>query len=192
MSFVDPLTCGFFKVAVFKLILRYNTRDNRMSTQSNLVKSESYNEMCLKLTAMFPDFVLTKDQLVKSLAKIKILFANLAKTGKKLEVMTAFDDFEWLNLQSKSDHSLKDCQGCLKSFREFLRMFPINKKKNRAFFKKAQLAGLFDEVIETEEQQHQVSSFSKIEESLLKKAKDDIEEQWTETSVIRFTVFTYF
>ena len=191
MSFTDPLTCGFFKVAVFKLILRYNPRDNR-KIQSNLAKSESYNEMFVKLTAMFPDFEFTKDQLIKSSAKIKLLFSNLAKTGKKLEVMTEFDDFVWLNLQSKSGHSLYDCKGCLKSYRKFLCLFPINKKKNKAFLKKANLAGLFDEVVvEPEEaEEEEVLRISKEEESILKKAKNDIERQWTETSVIRFTVFS--
>ena len=184
MSFADPLTCGFFKVAVFKLIGRYNPGDNR-KTQSNLVKSESYNEMFVKLTAMFPDFKFTKDQLVKSSAKIKLLFSNLAKTGKKLDIMTEFDDFGWLNLQSKSDHSLNDCKGCLKSHRKFLRLFPIN-KRNKAYLKKANLAGLFDEVVVEPEE---VLKISKIEENILKKAKGDIERQWTETSVIRFIVF---
>ena len=132
MSFADPLTCGFFKVAVFKLIGRNNPGDYK-KTESNLVKSESYNEMFVKLTQQFK---FTKDQLVKSSAKMKLLFSNLAKTGKNLDIMTEFDDFGCLNLQIKSNHSLNDCKGCLKSHRKFLRLFPIN-KRNKAYLKKS-------------------------------------------------------
>ena len=191
MSLLDPLCCGFAKVAVIKMTLRFGFGDNRMKRE-NKAKSECYKDNYSVLKTMFPhcsfeDYQLNK--FIKNCLKLRILHGNILKLDweKKL-IMVTFDPFNFSKLENKKEHTLFNCNGCLKYFKKSLSHFPIN-KSSAHYLKKAKEAGLFEEGVEDvaivdDDKDEDVSQNAR--RKILKGAKESIEEQWKETTVIRF------
>ena len=180
MSLLDPLSCGFLKVAVYEIITTHSKR----VIQSKREKSEDYDEMYHSMKELFISFDFDgfgKDKFVKICGKLKQLFANLFKDGleKKMKVMMTFGSHNWVKLDQKEreSHRLFDCNQCLKKYRIPLSYFPIN-KANRAFKKRAVEAGLF-EVVDGSESEEEVVN-KNIQENILRQAKKDIEKQWAQ------------
>ena len=149
MSIVDPLNCGFGKVAVY----------NILSSKLNLdvVDGEKHNEYRARLlktkndeyTTYFcniPSFNVEYRQFTCNFPKITDNIKSLEKMYKdvKKEILETFSKTVWsdLSFEDKCTHSLMHCDDCTKktNYRKVLAKFPIRDKKLQ---QKAAKSGLY-------------------------------------------------
>lgn len=128
----NPLTCGFFKVKVYELMLRdcKILGKNDCDTKG---KSEVFMEHCREIKEFFIEgrFDFDENQ-YKTIGPVisdifKLLTRNAAE--KKRVILRNFNRESWekLALEERRKHSLFDCKGCRgnQNFKHGLSMFPI-------------------------------------------------------------------
>ena len=204
MSILDPLCCGFVKVGVYELV---------KSDIPVKEKFEKFLEGFPKIKVNFSTFRKRYNQIkenIESLGKTNV--------DGKFDVLFTFSSFHWSNLPDKEKlhhGTVTDCMGCLhnEKYRVQLANFPI-RKKNFVFLKKAEQVGLFktknQRIMEEAKKdlgalnvkykgQFAVSfqtALKKLNSSqekarkaeIIRRAKTSIEDQWKDTTVLRYLV----
>ena len=154
MSIIDPLTCGFAKIAAFNILqdqcgIRNENNESKKIFKTRLLKlqhqkylqyfdesKENYNVEYKIFIENFPSIV------------IQIRHLNKRYSDTKEELLDTFSKSNWddLGVNKKSKHSFVDCKGCFKDkeLKKCLAKFPIKKGKNK---NKALQAGLYKEQI---------------------------------------------
>lgn len=150
MSLVDPLSCGFGKIAVFQILTAQNDTKKLQSENENEYKSRILKGQFTKYVEMFDGyekFDVTYKQFTNNFPKILPLirhFRNKTQLPTKDLIVRTFAQENWKKLSEKQKalHSLSDCKGCLKSpeLKSILAQFPIKTLPHKI---KAKKAGLF-------------------------------------------------
>lgn len=210
-SIIDPLCCGFAKIAILEIS---TTTGVNLKQKSVKEVSGEFEKQFKKFKELFP-FEVHYEWYRRNVQRIKDSIQLLGKksTPNKLKVLSCFSIDEWKKVVRKERHSLFNCEECLRSdkLRPSLSLFPINKKDMKGK-KRAEEAGLFrppiqvkvvealDRLNEEFKSQNYTKSFEEAafdlkrklkrqeERVLLKKTKKNIESQWRETSVLRYQV----
>ena len=148
-TIIDPLCCGFAKVAMFEL---------RKDYSSDVNKSSSVTDLSVSLDLQFQhfnrefNFDLTYEWYRRNVPKIREMVQTLGKNNKdmKTKILDCFPLTNWAK-ESKKKHNLFDCKECLRSdkLRPILSLFPI-KNKDRKALKRASEGGFFRPPIESE------------------------------------------
>ena len=124
MSVIDPLSCGFVKVAAYSVLSqRYNVKkspdESKKDCKSRLlqVQFQKYNEYFQ--IDQYTDLGVTYKQFVNNFPKIICTIKNINKRNNSLktELLDVFSLQNWssLNEDKKLQHSLTNCQGCFKN-----------------------------------------------------------------------------
>jgi len=118
VSILDPQTCCFLKVLCYEFDLN----------------AVSLGERVLCINARFNCSV-NKDIVRRNFPKIKGLFQKLSKDkqrkqGIKEEIISTFSSESWHKLENKINHTLTNCQGCIKDFSRLQSEFPVKLIKN--------------------------------------------------------------
>jgi len=209
MSITNPVSCGFVKVAIYELLIRDHSR-LKNNTETSLV----YHEHLDFLKATFPFVDLTYEQYKKQCSKVKESIFSLGKNSgdQKQNLITVFNLQHWQDCKQKNKHSLKVCKGCLHNevLRIALQAIPV---KDKCAKRKATEEGLYlprkkylEEVtiekvkeINQEFKDKYSTNFEKIFKSVvskkesekknivIRKVKENIESQWKETDVLRYS-----
>ena len=212
-SILDPLCCGFAKVAMLQI--KSEISSNFSKNASVVEVSLSLGSQYQLFKSEFQSFDIDYEWYRRNVNRIRDSLQSLGKRSAetKGKIVTCFSREKWNKVLSKEKHSIFYCKECLRSdkLRPILSLFPINKKDNRAR-KKAEDAGLFRPPIEDRIQSSLErlneefkcdydKSFEEVtfelkrkfkrkeERCVLKKAKENIESQWRETSVLRYQTF---
>lgn len=212
MSIIDPLTCGFAKVAAYN-IFNVKTSSKEKSAKAKIFKQqhEKFNQYFSKSEENFNvDYKRFVDNFPKILKQIKDL--NKRHGDYKNKFMKTFSKENWVELSElkQSMHTLSNCKGCLKdkALKQVLAEFPV---KNKHKLNVATQAGLYKEkhlsdttnkiVVNLDkqfEEQHNttfvraakkhVDSFQD-NNNTKKLARDiikDCEQQYSESAVVRY------
>ena len=141
MSMLDPLMCGFAKVATFEYFTRNAIKN---------AKGANLNKTCKKLQLLFRiDYFKINYTTFRN--KYPSIIYQIRSIGKqnldvKEHVLNTFSESEWslLSGELNSRQSLENCDSCLKKgvYRSVLAQFPI---KSLWLQKKVEKAGLFKE-----------------------------------------------
>ena len=120
MSFNDPDSCGFAKVAAYNIVRSLNDH-------------ESHYEKYGLLFAELENFKVSYKQFNENTSKTVPLLQKLAKRNSlvKKEALSTFSEERWLKLakDDKAKHSLLHCSECSNNlqFNQVLSKFPVNK-----------------------------------------------------------------
>lgn len=153
MSIIDPLTCGFSKVAVYNILLdkfgiKKDTKELPKHYKSRLFKRQfiEFNsyfdvENNNKYEIVYKTFTDNFPKILENVNSLKI-----KQKDTKKEIWDTFSHENWKKLSDKQKHSIFDCQGCLKKLelKTVLAKFPIKSLKHKT---KAKKFGLFREQI---------------------------------------------
>ena len=148
MSIIDPLTCGFAKVAVFSLFVSPTKLKKQDHENSCKFKSREYKYRLDKFNETFAgceNFHVQYQHFTTNFTKIKENVQLLGKndSSMKRDVLNVFSSEKWdsLSSQEKNMHSLYNCQACSlkEQYRHYLSKFPT---RSRAGKNKAEAAGL--------------------------------------------------
>ena len=148
MSIIDPLTCGFVKVAVYTLLSNPTKLKKNENEKFTEFKSRDYKDRYNKFNEIFghsENFKVQYQHFTTNFNKIKDNIKLLAKNNSSIknQVLKVFSIEKWNNLsnEEKNVHSVYDCQACSinDSYRTFLAKFPNKSKKGR---NKAEASGL--------------------------------------------------
>ena len=137
MSIIDPLACGFAKVAVFSIPCNKTELQKKIGESEKQLKSR---ELKLKFeqykgTFNFVKFDIDYIQFVQNFKKIINNIKSLEKRHKdtKTEILQTSSQSKWGSLtdSDKFKHSLVECRGCLdnKEYRQILAKFPVRDSK---------------------------------------------------------------
>ena len=146
MSLIDPLSCGFAKIAVFNILPTKLDLLKDEGGKSNEYKGKvlkvKYNQYITYFSEM-DTFNVEYRQFVQSFKKIIFNIKGLEKSyrHKKQEILTPFSKNEWDNLsyEVKKRHSLTGCDGCMKNL-VYQKTLAITDKKLQ---QKASKTGLY-------------------------------------------------
>jgi len=146
MSLIDPLSCGFAKVAVYEFLV---SDSHKLRNTSVLNISTVYHEHFEQFKTLFSKFEHVDYEVYKRyFTKIKDVITVLSKNSskKKIDVLNTFSIHNWNHLSEKSKeaHSLMMCKGCLnnENYRIPLSYFPIS-KNFKSGKRKAEEFGLY-------------------------------------------------
>ena len=215
MSILDPLSCGFAKVFVYELLIKDSHCLGKVehSVISNIYH-EHFNQYLAHFSTG-KSFDVSYDHYRRNFIKIKdsILSLGKASAEKKLKLLKTFSCKEWNELKAndKSKHSLENCKACLshEKFRIALASLPVKRKDLK---RKAVEAGLYlpkrkvlleatattiNDLNKEYKREHSVSfekavrlytniSDKSRHDKILRKGRNDIENQLAETSVQRY------
>ena len=147
VSIIDPLACGFAKVAVFSILCnktelqkKIGESEKEWKSRELKLKFEQYKE-----TYNFVKFDIEYRQFVQNIKKIINNTKSLEKRHKDTmtEILKTFSQSKWGSLSDsdKFKHSLVECRRCLdnKEHRQILAKFPIRDSKWRAKASKQEL-----------------------------------------------------
>ena len=146
MSIVDPMACGFAKVAVQNIVsvtLKRLSNERETDFQSRLQYSQfrSYIDYFGEYRR---NFEVTYKQFLDNFRKI-ITYINNFKKRRSKELKIILETFS-LTQTKKAEHSLESCSGCMnnKKLKIALSSLPSNSNK---LISKAIKAGLYKEKI---------------------------------------------
>ena len=137
MSLIDPLSCGFAKVAAFNILSTKLDLPRDEGEKSNEYKGKVLKVKYSQYITYFNEidtFTVEYRQFGQSFKQIIPNIKGLEKRyrHKKQEILT-FSKNEWdsLSYEVKKRHSLTDCDGCMKNlvYRKTLAKFPVNDKR---------------------------------------------------------------
>ena len=187
MSIIDPLSCGFAKVAAYNILT--DTSYTKKSTNENqkIFKARVLTEQYRKFNDYFNnrgDFGLPYKQFTNNFPNIikNIRQLNKRQQNTKLELLKVFSKESWKSMSDtkKLSHSYQDCKGCFKDpvLKNNLTKFPINDMKYKA---KSTQAGLFKEkilcdVTNTKVEELNVEYRTKYKTNFVKQAKKHIQQ----------------
>ena len=152
MSIIDPLACGFAKVAVFSILCSKTELQRNFGESEKELKSRELKHKFQQYKKLFNfvKFDIEYRQFIQNFKKIIDNIKSLEKRHKdtKIEILQTFSQSVWHSLSDseKLKHSLVECKGCLenKEYRQILAKFPIRDSKLRA---KASKQGLFKDKV---------------------------------------------
>ena len=151
MSIIDPLSCGYAKIAVFHILQDRCGLTKQADESQKLFKSRLFQARYSKFKEYFSPFEHFDVDYKKFLDKFPTIVENIQSLRKrnfniKQELLALFSKEKWTDLPhiKKIEHSLFDCNGCLKTSesKSGLSKFPM---KHKPFKVKVQKAGLFNE-----------------------------------------------
>ena len=212
MSIVDPLGCGFAKVAVYhilssKLNLEVVDWERHNEYKARLLKTK-HN----KYTTYFCDitsFNIEHRQFTRNFSKITDNIKSLEERYRevKKEILELFSKTVWsdLSFEDKCTHSLMNCDGCMKktNYRKALAKFPIRDKKlqqkaaNSGLYRDGVLADITNTLVKTLDNSFKnvvnetftsqlkpnSKQIRKVVRRTAKAVKEDIENKWDERAV---------
>ena len=152
MSLLDPLSCGFAKVAAFNIL---TTNDFSRLAGENYKEYQSRElqfqyEKYLTYFTNINGFNVTYKQFRQNFKKIIQKIKGLEKRHMtiKNELLETFSETAWrsLSFNEKKVHSLENCYGCQNksNYRLMLSKIPI---KSKSSMQKAAKAGLFKDKV---------------------------------------------
>ena len=211
MSIVNPLSCGFAKVAVYNILsskLNLDVVDGEKHNEykARLLKTK-YNEYTTYFCNI-PSFNVEYRQFTRNFPKITDNIKSLEKRYKdvKKEILQTFSKTVWsdLSFEDKCAHSLMHCDDCMKkaNYRKVLAKFPIRDKKlqqkaKSGLYRDGVLADITNTLVKTlnnsfknvfnETFTSQLKPNSKqireVVRGTAKAVKEDIENKWDERVV---------
>ena len=201
MSIGNPLCCGFIKCAIFEEQITTNTLSRQYQNLKLLFPGIKLSENIYKTRA-------------KKVKEDIVWLAKKDKEKKKL-FLESFCQESWKGLSNfkQQRHASFECKGCLgdETYRDLLSNLKIN-KKDLSTLNRAEEKGLFKPVKRKiiEETQKDInilnskckenysitfdstlkiaekSSVRQKRSEIVKEVKENLEEQWNETAVIRY------
>ena len=151
MSLIDPLSCGFAKIAYFNIFQDRCNLTKQADEDKKVFKTRLFQARYQKFVDYFNDNAYFHVDYKKFIDKFPAIVENIHSLGKrkvdiKEELLTLFSKEKWKELpqHKKNEHSLFDCNGCLSNsdYKSGLSKFPV---KHKPYKLKAQKAGLFNE-----------------------------------------------
>ena len=155
MSIVDPLSCGFAKIAVY----------NILSSKLNLdvADGEKHNEYKANTTYFcnMASFNIEYKQFTPNFSKITDNIKSFEKRYRDVKniILETFSKAVWsdLSFEDKCTHSLMNCDGCMKktNYRNVLAKFPTRDKKlqqkaaKRGLYRDRVLADITNTLVKT-------------------------------------------
>ena len=225
MSILHPLTCGFAKIAIYNIFT--DTYDfNRLKHKNDKsFKGIVYQQKFDRYNQYFENKQTFKTPYKTFVNKFSAIVDNMRdlskfKCASKHELLDTFSQKQWEELgDRKYEHSLFDCNACLKTHKQGLSKFLVKSKKFKA---QAEKAGLYKEAVladvtnklvnqlnneytkkfnttfttqvkkmfRTSNQKENISiKKQKQHLTIAKKLNENIVHQWKETSVQRYVAY---
>ena len=153
MPIVDPLACGFAKVASYEIFTSKETPSNKENVGDKHYKARILQERYQRYTNVFQledgknHFLVEYKTFINKFPKIVEYVRTIGKKKPEIKkkLLDAFSLESWDKLpqERKIIHSLRDCQGCLKTspLKMLLAEFPVP-KNNFAYKKKVREVSL--------------------------------------------------
>nr|XP_047140640.1 uncharacterized protein LOC124815862 [Hydra vulgaris] len=214
LSIVDPLTCGFAKVAVYIALTEKHKIKHLVNENYKVFRSRVLNHQYKTYIEKNPIFHFDYEQIKKKGPVIINHIKNLKGSRSKLylkDILLTFSKERFNNLgSSKMLHSLFNCQGCItnKRLKKVLEKFPVKckrfkyKAEKRGMYRQKKLSTATHKALIRLDQDFNKkysTTFTKAMKINLpnphnekmkhrydaNKIKNDIENQWKETSTDR-------
>ena len=149
MSILDPMACGFAKVAVYNIISvtpKKLPNERETDFQSRL-RSSQFRSYIEYFSEYRGNFEATYKKFLHNFQKIVTNFNNFKKRhSKELKIiLETFSNDTWENLSptKKAEHSLESCSGCMNNKKLKVALSPLPSKSNK-LISKATKAGLYN------------------------------------------------
>ena len=150
MSIIDPLSCGYAKVAAYHILTRKSAKIHENEKQrKSRTSHQQYNEYKSHFVNYSSLSKVEYVQFRKCFPKLVPYVYSLNKRKKEnfQALLRTFSEDSWMKLPGDKQltHTLLNCQGCLKSTtcRTALATLPIKSTKLKH---KAETAGLFRDI----------------------------------------------
>ena len=212
MSIVDPLSCGFAKVAVYNILssklnleMVDGEKNNEYKTRLLKTKYNEYTTQFCNITSFNIEYRQFTRNFTKITENIKTLEEKCREVKK--EILETFSKTvrSDLSFEDKCGHSLMNCDGCMKktNYRKALANLPIRDKKlqqkatKSGLYRDGELADITNTLVKTLDNSFKNVFFEKFTSQLkpnskqirevvrgiAKAAKEDIENKWDERVV---------
>ena len=152
MSILDPMACGFAKVAVYNII---SVTPKKLPTEKETdflsrIRSSQFRSYIVYFGEYRGNFEVTYKQFLDNFQKIVPNINNFKKRhskGLKI-ILETFSNDTWENLitKKKSEHSLESCSGCMNNKKLKTALSSLPSKSNK-LTSKATKAGLYKDKI---------------------------------------------
>ena len=152
MSILDPMACGFAKVAVYNIISVTPKKlpNERETDFLSRIRSSQFRSYMDYFGEYRGNFEVTYKQFLDNFQKIVPNINNFKKRhskGLKI-ILETFSNDTWENLitKKKSEHSLESCSGCMNNKKLKTALSSLPSKSNK-LTSKATKAGLYKDKI---------------------------------------------